>query len=246
MPETKNRPLKIFLCHAHEDKATVRELYRQLCAEGWMDVWLDEEKLLPGQKWDLEIEKAVEAADVVLVCLSTHSVDKEGYVQKDLNSLSIPLFTATHVSLDGLRVAYLLERGDLIDLHIYDVGTGDDQLAMSYIKEEFGFIGWNPDSVHFVIWMNDFQRQFREDRPLVTAVGEPPDFLSSKPMRNGSLQWIDATRFLYVTNSDELLLESWDDTNHNRVITKIGFVDPEIGLVDPNTPFYDFTDSAVP
>ena len=79
-----NRRLNVFLCHAKEDKPTVRELYRQLSAEGWLDVWLDEENLFPGQEWDMEIEKAVEQADVVLVCLSTHSVDKEGYVQKEL------------------------------------------------------------------------------------------------------------------------------------------------------------------
>jgi len=84
MPDTQNRPLKVFLCHIHEDKATVRDLYRQLYAEGWLDVWLDEEKLLPGQEWDIEIEKAVEAADVVLVCLSCRSVDKEGYIQKEM------------------------------------------------------------------------------------------------------------------------------------------------------------------
>ncbi len=54
-----NRKLNVFLCHAKEDKPTVRELYRQLTAEGWMDVWLDEEKLLPGQEWDIEIEKGV-------------------------------------------------------------------------------------------------------------------------------------------------------------------------------------------
>jgi formylglycine-generating enzyme required for sulfatase activity len=84
MLNTHNRPLKVFLCHASDDKPAVRELYRQLCAEGWLDVWLDEEKLLPGQEWDLEIEKAVEEADVVLVTLSTTSVDKEGYIQREL------------------------------------------------------------------------------------------------------------------------------------------------------------------
>ncbi len=76
--------LKVFLCHSSNDKPTVRELYRQLTAEGWMDVWLDEQKILPGQEWDVEIEKAVEQSDVVVACLSAHSVDKEGYVQKEL------------------------------------------------------------------------------------------------------------------------------------------------------------------
>ena len=52
--------LKVFLCHAKEDKPTVRDLYRQLTSEGWLDVWLDEINLLPGQEWDIEAEKAAE------------------------------------------------------------------------------------------------------------------------------------------------------------------------------------------
>jgi len=80
----ENRPLRVFLCHSSNDKPTVRELYRQLSAEGWLDVWLDEEKLYPGQDWNLEIEKAVEAADAILVCLSNNSITKEGYVQREL------------------------------------------------------------------------------------------------------------------------------------------------------------------
>jgi hypothetical protein len=42
------RHLKVFVCHSSSDKATVRELYRRLDAEGWIDVWLDEVKLFPG------------------------------------------------------------------------------------------------------------------------------------------------------------------------------------------------------
>ena len=57
---TKKRPLKVFLCHTSADKPTVRELYQRLLTEGWINAWLDEEKLLPGQDWSVEIEKAVE------------------------------------------------------------------------------------------------------------------------------------------------------------------------------------------
>lgn len=82
MPEP--RKLRVFLCHASQDKPIVRELYQRLLSEDWIDPWLDQEKLLPGQDWDLEIEKAVEAADAVIVCLSTNSVSKEGYIQREL------------------------------------------------------------------------------------------------------------------------------------------------------------------
>ncbi len=86
MPETK-RKLKVFLCHASEDKPVVREIYQLLRIEGWIDPWLDEKKLLPGQDWDLEIEKAVEETDLVIVFLSSNSVNKDGYVQKEIKKV---------------------------------------------------------------------------------------------------------------------------------------------------------------
>lgn len=76
--------LQVFLCHASQDKPIVRGLYRRLVSEAWIDPWLDEEKLLPGQDWDLAIEKAVDASHAVIVCVSSRSVSQEGYVQKEL------------------------------------------------------------------------------------------------------------------------------------------------------------------
>jgi len=82
-----DRKLRVFLCHAKEDKAIVRDIYRQLTSAGWIDVWLDEVKLLPGEEWDMQIEEAVENADAVIVFLSNNSLTKKGYVQKELNSV---------------------------------------------------------------------------------------------------------------------------------------------------------------
>lgn len=81
---TETRKLRVFLCHSSQDKPIVRQLYQRLNAEGWIDPWLDAEKLLPGHDWDLEIEKAVESSDIILVCLSNGSINKEGYLQKEL------------------------------------------------------------------------------------------------------------------------------------------------------------------
>ena len=81
------RKLRVFLCHASQDKPVVRDLYQRLRSETWIDPWLDEERLLPGQDWNLEIEKAVESSDAVIVCVSNTSVAKEGYVQKELRQV---------------------------------------------------------------------------------------------------------------------------------------------------------------
>ncbi len=89
MPDN-NRALKVFLCHAHSDKDTVKALYARLKREG-VDVWLDKEKLLPGADWELEIRKAVREADVVVVCLSKQ-FNQAGFRQKEVR---IALDTAT-------------------------------------------------------------------------------------------------------------------------------------------------------
>jgi len=56
MTETKG-PLKVFLCHAHADRDCVHVLYDHLTKDG-VDAWLDKEKLIPGEDWELEIRKA--------------------------------------------------------------------------------------------------------------------------------------------------------------------------------------------
>ncbi|HTP09936.1 MAG TPA: SUMF1/EgtB/PvdO family nonheme iron enzyme, partial [Anaerolineae bacterium] len=73
----------VFLCHSSSDKPAVRELYQRLRADGF-EPWLDEEDLLPGQDWQREIPHAVRNSDVVIVCLSKGSINKAGYVQKEI------------------------------------------------------------------------------------------------------------------------------------------------------------------
>jgi formylglycine-generating enzyme required for sulfatase activity len=78
-----SKSLKVFVCYSSSDRSVVRELYQNLTTAG-IDAWLDEEKLLPGQKWQEEIPVAVQTADAVIVCISSSSATKEGYVQKEI------------------------------------------------------------------------------------------------------------------------------------------------------------------
>ena len=77
------RSIKIFLCHGSEDKPAVRKLRHCLLAIG-TDPWLDEEKMVPGQDWKLEIGRALRKSDIVLACLSQETVTKTGFVQREL------------------------------------------------------------------------------------------------------------------------------------------------------------------
>jgi hypothetical protein len=44
------------MCHSSSDKPKVRKLFARLRHNGF-DQWLDEEKLEPGQDWQVEIKK---------------------------------------------------------------------------------------------------------------------------------------------------------------------------------------------
>jgi hypothetical protein len=76
-------PVRVFLSHASEDKDRVRWLAARLREDGF-DPWLDQERLLPGHRWEAEIVDALRQCDAAIVCLSAKSVEKVGYVQKEL------------------------------------------------------------------------------------------------------------------------------------------------------------------
>jgi hypothetical protein len=75
----------IFLSYSRVDSAVVQELYRKLKQQGFQ-LWFDEESLLPGQVWENEIEGAIFSAGLVLVLLSSKSVNRMGYAQKEIRT----------------------------------------------------------------------------------------------------------------------------------------------------------------
>ena len=121
MSETK-RPLNVFLCHAHDDKAKTRELYRYLRKRG-IQPWLDAEDLVGGQDWRVEIPKAIKASEAIIICLSKNSINREGFVQAEISfalekALNIPqgrIFIIP-VRFEECEVPSSLERFHWVDL----------------------------------------------------------------------------------------------------------------------------------
>jgi hypothetical protein len=83
MPTTDRKP-RVVLSYAPEDKFIIQDFHRQFDAEGWIDLWLEEERIIPGMNREVEIRRAVENADAVIVFLSHNSVTKRGYPQREL------------------------------------------------------------------------------------------------------------------------------------------------------------------
>ena len=81
-PNPSNK-LKIFICHASENRGLALELFYQL--QNWgFEPWIDQEDLLVGDKWDTKIRKEIENTDIFIVCLSQTAIQKKGYYQKEI------------------------------------------------------------------------------------------------------------------------------------------------------------------
>ncbi len=74
---------QIFLCYAREDRGKVESLYQRLSDAGFKP-WMDIKNILPGERWELAVKKAVRRSDFFLACLSAHSVDKRGWIQREI------------------------------------------------------------------------------------------------------------------------------------------------------------------
>lgn len=77
-------PIKVFLSYAKEDRESALKYYELLLADG-ATPWMDVKRLLPGQNWEAEIERAFCDAHVVILLLSKSSVNKRGFVQREAN-----------------------------------------------------------------------------------------------------------------------------------------------------------------
>jgi hypothetical protein len=60
--------IKVFICYAKQDQDEASRLYRRLERAG-LNPWMDKYRLVLGDNWKQEIERAVAEADVFLVCL---------------------------------------------------------------------------------------------------------------------------------------------------------------------------------
>lgn len=74
---------RVFLSYAREDIEQAARLFSDLKKSG-ANVWFDRESLLPGQKWQPAIKQAIADSRFFIALLSKNSVNKKGYVQREL------------------------------------------------------------------------------------------------------------------------------------------------------------------
>ncbi len=74
---------KIFISYAREDSEIARRVYGDLKVQG-LRPWIDSEDLLPGERWKPRIREEIRASDFFLLLMSSNSVNKRGFVQREV------------------------------------------------------------------------------------------------------------------------------------------------------------------
>lgn len=117
-----SKQLQVFLLYARSDREAVHRLYQRVVKEG-ADVWLDREKILPGQDWQYEIRRAIRESDIVIVCLSRQFNKQGGYRHEELKiavakarSLPEDRIFIIPARLENCDLPELLHRWQCVDL----------------------------------------------------------------------------------------------------------------------------------
>lgn len=133
---TPKTPPQVFLSYAREDAEHARRLFLAL-REAGLNPWFDKESLLPGQNWRSAVRDAIRESRFFIALLSSNSVSKKGYVQKELKDALAVLeeYPASSVfiipvRLDDCEPSY----AGIRELHWVDLFEGWDKGLASIIR----------------------------------------------------------------------------------------------------------------
>ena len=158
---TPTNPPLVFISYAREDKHRVIGLGRALRASG-LRTWIDVEDIVPGERWEAAIEKALRQADFILVCMSTHSVAKRGFAQREIKR--------------ALRAEEEMLEGD-----IFLVPILLDSCEIPTALQQFQWVNATSDAGFAAVTMA--VREGCQRRGLLT-VGQDEDYVGAKGERS--------------------------------------------------------------
>jgi hypothetical protein len=124
MPGAGNaKSAKVFIAYSKIDRdREVAEEIREILCEQECIPWMDVYNLLPGQDWQLEIQKNIRNSDFFIVILSNTSVSKKGFIQKEITIASSMLAEMPEgrifiipIKLDECTVPASLEKRQWLD-----------------------------------------------------------------------------------------------------------------------------------
>jgi hypothetical protein len=113
----------VFISYARDDTEVANRLYNDLKLSG-LEPWLDTESLLGGQNWKIAIKEAIKNSRYFIPLLSSNSVEKIGYVQRELKEALEVLqeFPKSKIFVIPVRIDDCMVSDEKLgELHIVDL-----------------------------------------------------------------------------------------------------------------------------
>lgn len=128
--------MRIFISHSHRDKAAVERIAERLKADGH-DVWIDSQRLLPGDNILQKIEQGLAAADALIVVVSANSFRSQ-WVQHEFSAIAFQQISTREqrvipVRIDQSEVPSYLASRLYIDLS-EDFDAGLETLSAALLR----------------------------------------------------------------------------------------------------------------
>ncbi len=117
-----------FVSYVHEDKEIVDRLCSEL-REGGVALWVDREKILPGERWRSAIRKAIRDGAFFLACLSRSSQSKRRSFMNDELLLAIEELRARPAE----RIWFIPVLLDPVEIPEREIGGGETLSSLHYI-----------------------------------------------------------------------------------------------------------------
>jgi len=114
---------QIFISYAREDEKVAKKLYDDLKCYG-IKPWMDIEDLLAGQNWKIAIDNAIKESKYFIAIISSNSVSKIGYVQKELKKALeiLELYPNSEIFLLPVRIEDVKpDENKLLEIHWTDL-----------------------------------------------------------------------------------------------------------------------------
>jgi len=190
----------VFISYAKEDFKHAKKLYNDLKKAG-ISPWLDKYNILPGQNWKYKITKAIENSIFFIAVLSSNSLNKKGYVQKELKK-----------ALDILD-EYPHDKEFIIPVRIEDCIPEDEKLQNIHFADLFEDYDFSISQIIQVIKQSD-----NSSEQLVTAKNnEINNELSVEPVKNKITQNDNSSKHINTSKNNEINNKSFVKPVTNKI-----------------------------
>jgi len=109
--------------------------------------------------------------------------------------VAVPAFVdPPRISPDGARVLYLRPQGTSLELRVIDASTAD-RAYFSYAADKLGTLGWTPDSLQMLYWIDDRRHAYLGSSEAQAIPVSDVAFAEQ-------ITWLDTTHCLFLDGAD--------------------------------------------